>query len=473
MRKRNLIWAGAILLVAAAAIFLPRRPAAAPVAGQQDPQLRPLAETYRLIRENGYRPNDDSRLLQGAAGGMAGAADEYSAYIPPAKADSFRRRIEGRDCGVGLKLETSQGVLKVFQAVYDSPAYRAGLKAGQAIVAIEGKDTDQITLPEAEQLINEGPPGSPVTLAVAGPSGKVRTVKLQRREFKVESVVGFFRGADNRWEYLVSRQPPIALLRIREFVRETAEDVQVALRQVDVLDGLVLDLRDNPGGQLPSAVAVADLFLAEGPIVTLVDRSGKGRPQLARSEGTYGGDLRMAVLVNGGTASAAEIVSGALALNGRAVLVGSRTRGKGQIQSVLPLPADMGEVDLTTAEFLLGDGVYITHRRGSDRWGLDPDVRVSVPVLERIRLRRLWSQADAPQPAASAPITRPAGELPHTRSATLPTTSAEPSLPATLLAEDAQLSAAIELLTSEDRYNSLLAQRAAETKPATRPSTAP
>ncbi|MCJ7544489.1 MAG: S41 family peptidase [Phycisphaerae bacterium] len=460
MTKRNLIWAVTLLAIAVI-LVLAKRPTYSP--SRQEglaPQFRALDETYRLIQDKGYSPSADRDLVRGAVGGMAGAADEYSSYIPPDKAESFQRRMEGKDRGVGLKLEQVGGQLRVHQALFGSPAARAALATGDVILTIDDRAAEGLTAAEAERLVNEGPLGTAVRLQVAGPNDEVHAVTLERREFPVESVAGVLRRQDGQWVYLVRAEPAVAYVRIREFVRSTAEEIRIALRQVDAPQGLVLDLRDNPGGQFPVAVEVADLFLREGTIVTLVDKSGPQPPYTARPEGSYPEDLRLVVLVNGKTASAAEIVAGALALNRRAVLVGTRTRGKGAIQGMFRLPDGMGEMNLTTAEFLLGEGRSIGRREGSSTWGIDPQVEVVIPAVDGRRLSRLRLDLEAGVSTQLAPTTRRA----RGRSATQAGASTAPATGAAtraLLALDAQLRKAVDLLADPEAFDGILHQAAA------------
>ncbi len=467
MTKRNLIWAVS-LLIAAVILVWARKPALPPPREDAlQPPLRPLIETYRLIKESGYRPSDDNALIRGAVGGMAAAADEYATYVPPEKVESFQRRMEGIDRGIGLRLEQAGKWIHVFQAVYGTPSDQAGLVTGDVILTIDGQVAEGMTAFQAERLINDGRPGSSVRLEVLTHDNQVRTVTLTRQEFKVESVAGLWRGDDGRWNYLLSRQPPIACIRVREFVRHTAEEVQVALRQVDTLRGLVLDLRENPGGQLPAAVDVADLFLREGPIVTLLDKSGKGRPYVAHSEGTYREDLRLVVLIDGRTASAAEIVAGALADHRRAILIGTRTKGKGYVQGMYRLTEGMGEMNLTTAEFLLGEGRSIQRREGSDSWGVDPHLKVELSPLESYKLSRLWSRLETIPPAQATPATGDADNPPHaTEPAETSTTSVPVPPTKALLALDGPLRKALELLIEPQEFDAVLRQLPPATAPA-------
>jgi carboxyl-terminal processing protease len=457
MTKRNLIWA-VVLLAAAVILVWVRKPALPPPRedGLQPP-LRPLIETYRLIEEKGYRPSTDDALVRGAVGGMAAAADEYATYVPPEKVEAFRRRMEGVDQGVGLRLEQAGEQIRVFQAVFGSPAFHAGLGVGEVVLAIDGQAVGGMSAAQAERLINDGRPGSSVRLEILSPDDHVRTVTLTRQEFRVESVRGLWRGDDDRWNYLLSRRPPIACVRVREFVRHTAEEVQIAIRQVDTLQGLVLDLRDNPGGQLPAAVDVADLFLREGPIVVLVDKSGKGRPFVAHSEGTYPEDLRLVVLINGQTASAAEIVAGALAENRRAVLIGTRTKGKGYIQGMFQLSAGMGEMNLTNAEFLLGQGRSIQRKEGSDHWGVDPHLKVAMSPLDAYRLSRLLYRLEAVPPVHAAPATGGADSRSIATEPSGASIALAPAAPAeALLALDEPLRKAVALLTAPQEFDAVL-----------------
>ena len=468
MTKRNLIWT-VTLLALAVILVLARRPVYTPSdSDEMQPLLRPLVETYHLIQDKGYHPNEDRDLIRGAAGGMAAAADEYSSYISPDRAENFQHRMDGKERGVGLHLEQVGRQIRAYQVVPGSPASRATVAIGDAVLTIDGQDVEGMTAAQAERLVNDGPSGTVVRLDLVGLDDKVRTVTLDRREFKVESVGGLLRRDDGRWSYLACTDPPIAYVRVREFVRDTVEEVQVALRQVDAPRGLVLDLRDNPGGQFSVAVEVADLFLREGPIVTLVDKSGKGAPYMARPVGSYPEELRLIVLVDSRTASAAEIVAGALAFNRRAVLVGTRTRGKAAIQGMFRLPDGMGEMNLTTAEFLLGEGRSIGRREGSSDWGVNPHVEMSLSSLEWRQLSRLRSRVEAGVSTRTAPATRRTGRRRATTAAAGISAALAPDTDeGALLSLDRQLRKAAELLADPEAFDAILQRPYPLTAPAT------
>jgi carboxyl-terminal processing protease len=445
MTKRNLIWAGVLLAVAVILLLARTPPRPTTPADSLDTRFRALGETYRLIQDKGYRPSADAELVRGAVGGMAASADEHSSYIPPDMAESFRRRVEGTDRGVGLTIDQGAGQTRVHQVLAGSPAASADLASGDIILTIDGQ-----AAAEVERRLNTGPLGSTVRLEVKRGGEDVREVTLERREFPVESVVGLLRD-EGRWSYLVRPDPAIAYIRVREFVRDTAEGVQAAVRQLEAPRGLVLDLRDNPGGQFPVAVEVADLFLREGPIVTLLDKSGRRDPYTARAEGSYPEDLRLVVLINGQTASAAEIVAGALGFNHRAVLVGTRTRGKGDIQSMFRLPEGLGEMNLTTAEFLLGDGRPIDRRSDRPRWGVDPDVEVALSAIDGWWLSQLRVQLEAPRVGGGGSTTRGARARGRPAARSSPLAAA-----AAILELDSQLRTAVELLEAPERFDAIL-----------------
>jgi carboxyl-terminal processing protease len=296
--------------------------------------------------------------------------------------------------------------------------------------------------------------GRTVRLEVQRADETPRVVALVCQDAPVETVVGLYRDTTGKWVHVVDPNNRVAYFRIREFDPSTMEEFQTAYRQVDGMSGLVLDLRDNPGGRLPAAVAVADLFLAQGTIVTVTDRGGESRHYVARPEGTYPADLPIVVLIDGRTASAAEIVAGALRLGRRAVLVGTRTRGKGYVQSMIQLPGDMGQINLTTSEWLLGEDRRISRRAGSETWGIDPHVEISVPPAKRERLALLRARCELP--AVDKGNLSPSRPTPTVMPVTASTGPNEPPIGVSLLEIDAPLARAVELLRSPQDIRELL-----------------
>ena len=414
MPKRNIIWVLAIVAAGLAVLWAAqRRPALPPALAPAQPP--PVQQSLQLIRDNYYKPLDGDFLGRAAVAGMVKALDPFCAYIPPEQAEGLTRRVmDGLTRGTGLELEIVQGRLRIAQVLANSPADRAGLLTGEQVLEIDGKAAGPLSLKQA-RLMLDGPPHSTVRLKLLCPTGQEQAVSLARGEFPIESIEGLYRDDGGEWAFLLSARPLMGYIRIREFVKGTDEQFQTALRRLGAIRGLVIDLRDNPGGSMEAAVAVCDLFVREGVIVSVVGRDGLlGRHQ-ARSEGDYP-EIPLVVLTNARTASAAEILAGSLGMHGRAVLVGTRTRGKGTVQSMLPLPGGLGQVSLTTATFYLGRLGSIGRQAGSDRWGIDPHMQVIDPAandaplaalrrrLCALRRAALQTATAATAPKAASPV---------------------------------------------------------------------
>jgi len=456
MPKRNLIWFAVIVGAGVVTVLLTRTPPR-----PDDPDMarfRPVSRAYRLLRERAYRLPSQGQLQQGAVRGMVEQLDEYSSYIPQDRVRSFLARLQGDMLCTGLVVAfDANGLPGVVGSLPGSPAHEAGLTAAGRLISVDGCDVASMSIDEIQGLM-DAPRVKPVEVVIADPNGQEHTVDLPRRKRQVESVTGVGRTDNGRWEYFLDARRDLAYIRVREFLPRTAGEIQQALRELSGLQGLVLDLRDNPGGQLESGFAVANLFLRQGAIFTQVDSKSERSVHEARAGGTRP-DVPMVVLVNEGTASAAEIVAGSLRLHARAVLIGTRTRGKGLVQSMIYLPGDMGLANVTTGEFFIGMDVPVARRPGATSWGVDPHVRLSLTVAAEQARRRFWLGVDVVAPPGesgdgedrtSAPTTGPA------------TDSTRPICPAAFA--DAQLAEAVGLLESPERIREILSQQAATAK---------
>ncbi len=303
-------------------------------------------------------------IAYGALHGMLTALDDHSDFLEPEAYEDIRDDTSGRFSGIGIHLGVRQGVLTVIAPIEDMPAFRAGLMSGDRIVEIGGRETGGMTLPEAVDLLR-GPKGSAVTVTILPvDADTTREVEIVRDDIEVPSVKGtrLLEGA-------------IGYVRLTQFAEPTGGELKAALEslQADGMRALVLDLRGNPGGLLNAAVEVAGLFVPEGEVVVTT----RGREGV-QPEATYkaGGDVHLdtlpiAVLINGGSASAAEIVAGCLQDRAQAVLVGERTYGKASVQSVIRLQPDgKSAIRLTTAYYYTPSGRLI-HRQG-----IEPDIPV-------------------------------------------------------------------------------------------------
>lgn len=314
---------------------------------------------FNLVYLSYVEAVDPRILVDGAIAGMLAAlGDPATEYLPPAQRAGFMERLEGLYGGIGAVMELQQGQVIVQNVFLESPAEKGGLRAGDSITAVDGRPVTGLSLEEVVSLIR-GEPGTAVTLTVERPGvDRPFTLRLVRELIRVRSV-----------EYRVL-EPRIGYLRIAAFQSGTAEEVRQALAALRAagVTGLVLDLRDNLGGYVDQAVEVASMFIGTGPAVRV---RGRNESQFLSGSGTRS-HLDLAVLVNENTASASEIVAGAIRDYLAGALVGVTTRGKGTIQSVYTLP-DGGAVKLTTARYLSPLG------RTIDRVGLLPDHVVENP----------------------------------------------------------------------------------------------
>jgi carboxyl-terminal processing protease len=318
-----------------------------------------FAEVYERIKRDYVDDVDDHTLMEKAIRGMVAALDPHSAYLDSEEFDEIRLSTMGSYPGVGIEVVADDGVVKILRPIEGSPAQQAGLQAGDEIVRIDGIDIGADLAGAIQRM--RGSSGSVVTLsirreAVAG----VTDYALRRAQVEVHSVAE--QTLEPGWGYL----------RITSFSETTAQDVSRAVLRLKRdnpagLKGLVLDLRNNPGGVLEAGVAVADDFLDSGVIVTADGRTPEARFRMDATPGDLIDGAPLVVLVNGGSASASEIVAGALKDHGRALLVGRRTYGKGSVQTVMPL-AHGGAVKLTTSRYFTPSGASIHGK------GLLPDV---------------------------------------------------------------------------------------------------
>ncbi len=337
---------------------------------------RVLVDTLDNVERNYVQDIDRRELIEAAIKGILAKLDPYSNYISPDELGRFKTSVENQFGGIGIQIEVDNGRLKVLSPLVGTPAYRAGILAGDRIVAIDDDKTDGLTIDDAVRKL-KGEPGTKVTLTVVhAHNGKSLTATLQREIIHVQTVLGDARLPSDDWDFMLDKTEKIGYVRVTAFSRETAQELTEALENLreQGMRGMVLDLRFNPGGLLTSAIEIADLFLPEGRIVSTAGRNSPERAWDAKKEGTFEG-FPMAVLVNGYSASASEIVSASLQDHNRAVVVGERTWGKGSVQNVIELEGGKSALKLTTAGYVRPSGKNI-HRLpdagDDDEWGVKP-----------------------------------------------------------------------------------------------------
>jgi len=337
---------------------------------------RTFVDTLDQIERNYVKEVDRRQLVEAAIRGMLDELDPYSNYISPKDLSRFDSSVESRFGGIGIQIAIVEKQLTITSPIVGSPAYRAGVQAGDQIVKIEGNATKGIRLDDAVKKL-KGEEGTEVTLTLRHPGGQARDITLKREIIEVDTVLGDTRNDDDTWNFMLDAQRRIGYIRITSFSRHTARDLRQALQNLKDarLGGLILDLRFNPGGLLSSAIEVSDLFVSQGRIVSTAGRNARERKWDAHTEGTFDG-FPMVVLVNRYSASASEIVSACLQDHHRAVVMGERSFGKGSVQNVIRLEEGRSALKLTTAGYHRPSGKNIHKFPGAkddDQWGVLPD----------------------------------------------------------------------------------------------------
>ncbi|MDQ6963985.1 MAG: S41 family peptidase [Mariprofundales bacterium] len=337
------------------------------VAATDYQQLRKFTQVMKLVQQSYVEKKNDESLVDGALAGMLSSLDPHSVYMNKRAFNQMQVETSGEFGGLGIEIASADGGIKVVAPIDDTPADRAGMRAGDLIIRIGDQLASDLTLQEGVDLMR-GKPGSSITLTLfRADEARTLEVKLVRAVIHVKSVKSDFVA------------PHLAYLRITQFQEQTTKELQRQFAELDArsghnLQGAVLDLRNNPGGLLNQAVSISDLFLDSGGIVSTKSRVGRNLKFDAKQGDILHG-RPLVVLINQGTASASEIVSGALQDNHRAVLLGVKSFGKGSVQSVVPL-GDGTAVKLTTALY------YTPSGRSIQALGIRPDVEVKVVALK-------------------------------------------------------------------------------------------
>lgn len=347
--------------------------------------MRVLADTVDQIERNYVKEIDRRALVEAALHGMMEQLDQYSNYINPDDLSRFNAIVEQEFGGIGIQVAIDQKThrLTVMTPLPGTPAYKAGIRAGDTIMEIEGKSTEGFTLDQAVKLL-KGKAGDAVTISVLHVgNGKVEKLTMTRALIHVSTVLGDKHKPDETWDYMLDNEKKIGYLRLTAFSRDSTRELKEALNELkkEGMKALILDLRFNPGGLLTAATEISDLFIDDGKIVSTRGRNTPEKVWNASKKGTFSG-FPMVVLVNHFSASASEIVSAALQDHHRAVIIGERTWGKGSVQNVIELESGKSALKLTTASYHRPSGKNI-HRfpgaKDSDEWGVMPDESYSIP----------------------------------------------------------------------------------------------
>jgi len=394
-------------------------------------QLNLLGDVLEIVRSNYAEDVKDDTLVEGAINGMLTALDPHSNFLNAKNFTDMKMQTRGEFGGLGIEVSMENGLVKVVSPIDDTPAANAGLKPGDLITHLDGTPVQGLTLPEAVEKMR-GPVNSDITLTIRREGRDPFDVKLTRAIIKIRSVRSHLEGKD------------IGYIRITSFNEQTDINLNNAMKKLKQeagkkLAGIVLDLRNNPGGLLDQAVAVSDAFLDRGEIVSTRGRRSEDAQRYNARPGDIASGLPVAVLINGGSASASEIVAGALQDHHRAVVMGTKSFGKGSVQTIIPLGGH-GAMRLTTARY------YTPSGRSIQAKGIDPDVVVEAAKIENAKKADSAKQAAAkPEDKTAKPDNKPTDEEAAEEK------SVDPSLIGT--AEDYQLARAVDMLRGISLFN--------------------
>jgi carboxyl-terminal processing protease len=441
MKNTALAVIGALFLACAPTVHA--ADTTAPALKLPQAQVERLLEAYAMIKQNYVGDTDDKALFDGALSGMLAALDAHSRYLDKDAMRDVGRENSGEYVGIGIEVEGNRDQLRVVSATEGSPAERAGIRPGDSIVSVDGAPVAGMTNDDVARRMY-GAPGSVVAIGVAR-HGKIETLRITRADLHNDTV------------HVKIAAPGLAWIRISEFGGATAADLAAALKTLDGKDaprGLILDLRNDPGGLVSTGVAVAGAFLQPGTVlfsargrepganatVTVDARyyRAPGQPDVLAGLPAWTRTVPLTVLVNGASASAAELVTGALQDQHRATVIGTRTFGKGSIQSVIPLDEDSG-IKFTVARYFTPDGREIQAR------GVTPDIVVAPAVAADDDL--LLREADL---AKHLPATQPLDTAANAQREPLESTRTFGTR------GDKALQTAVAVLTPEDKRTPLL-----------------
>jgi carboxyl-terminal processing protease len=429
MSRLNLAWLVGVPLVVLLGLTLTYT---APVKtkDQNYELVKLLVDVLDEVDQNYVReldPDARRRLVEDMINGGLERLDPYSGFMNDREFKQFERKNEGSFGGIGVQvgLDRTSGALVVTTPLVGTPAYEAGILAGDQIVKIDGRALDSMRTNDAVEMI-QGEVGTPVTLSVIHEGQKKAVdIPVRRAVIKIETVLGDRRKADQptEWDFVIDKDKKIAYIRLVEFDKPTADTLQQVLAKLEAegVRALVLDLRNNPGGLLTSAVAVADLFLTSGRIVSTKGRTVPERDYDAKLDGTLfepAAEHPVAVLMDKYSASASEIVAAALQDHNRAVIVGERSFGKGSVQNVYTME-DRTALRLTTQRYFRPSGKNI-HRfpdsKESDEWGVSPNPGFVVKQTDEERYQFLLGRRKRDvvhgKPGAAPPDDKKDGKSP-------------------------------------------------------------
>ncbi|KAF0098836.1 MAG: ctpA [Rhodospirillaceae bacterium] len=422
-------------------------------------QLNLFGDVLERIRRDYVEPVEEKQLIENAINGMLSALDPHSSYMNPKSYKDMQVQTKGEFGGLGIEVTMDNGVIKVVSPIDDTPASRAGIQPGDLIFALDGEPVQGLTLQEAVERMR-GKVGTPIKVSIRRGTKDPFDVSLTRETIKVKPVKFRLEGGD------------IGYIRVTSFTEQTTPGVLDAVEKLkkeagNKLKGYIIDLRNNPGGLLDQAIAMSDAFLDKGEIVSVKARKNDEVQRWNAKPGDVAGGLPIVVLMNGGSASASEIVAGALQDHRRAIVLGTRSFGKGSVQTIMQVTGG-GAIRLTTALYFTPSG------RSIQKEGIKPDIEVEPAKIENIQQRSNFREENlrrsitnpnekpvAPpqaKPGDAKPEAAKPGDKPDDKAAgqTAPqaTPSGDPDEPPKEQAADYQLLRAADLIRGISLYSS-------------------
>ena len=357
-----------LLAVAAGFVMYAQQPAQSDEREETYRQLTLFGDVFQRVRGEYVDEVSDKELIEAAINGMLTSLDPHSAYLPDDNFKKMQVQTSGKFGGLGIEVTMQDGFLKVVSPIDDTPADKVGIQPEDLIVSVDGESIVGVTLTQAVEKLR-GEIGSEVTVIIQRAEQEPFEVSLIRDEIKIRSVR--HRLYEN-----------IGYIRITTFSEQTSPGLLKSLEELQAeaetpLQGLILDLRNNPGGLLSEAIKVSDAFLERGEIVSTRGRGETDIQHAYARPGDISDGLPIVVLINSGSASASEIVAGALKDHSRAILMGTRSFGKGSVQTIQPMPGH-GAIRLTTARYFTPSGISIQAK------GIEPDIEVALARIEKL-----------------------------------------------------------------------------------------
>jgi carboxyl-terminal processing protease len=345
-------------------------------------QLQLFGDVLEQVRGNYVETPDDKELIEAALAGMLSSLDPHSAYLPPKGFEDMQVQTRGAFGGLGIEVTMDKGLVKVIAPIDDTPAQRAGMRPNDLISHLDGEPILGLTLSDAVDLMR-GEKGTDITITVLREGeDEPLEITITRDIIKIRAVRSRVEGADKN----------VAYIRLTTFNQQTTSNLKLALNQLPAeigqkkLAGFIIDLRNNPGGLLNQAISVSDMLLDQGEIVSTRGRSPEDSSRYNAKRGDMARGYPIVVMINGGSASASEIVAGALQDNHRAIIMGTQSFGKGSVQTIMPLPNN-GALRMTTARYFTPSG------RSIQALGISPDIVSEQIIPEDMKKREARTEA--------------------------------------------------------------------------------